>query len=400
MTEDDSGRRRSPELPWSVFLAWRYLRSSRQDAFISFLSAVAMGGIALGVAALILALSALNGLQQGLRAEVLRSTPEIEVDLPRETDAEPVRRAIAQVEGVETVTSRLDGNGWLLVAGSARPVGVIGFEGQLPELFPAARDRSPGFYVSDRLARLYGLEPGQLVEVASTRSTLTPLGPMPRVRRLRVHETFEHPTLETRERVAMPLTLAASLIGTASQHLVVETGSLERALRVAEAIERVLPPDSRLRTWEDLNAPLLFALRLEKRLMFVAVFLIVLVGSLALISDLSLIIASRTSEIGILGTMGASAATLRTVFLTVGALLAVSGALIGGILGALLAALFDRWALIRLPGDAYLLDHVPFLVQASDIGWITFVTLATALVCCWVGAGKAAGLRPVEALRT
>ena len=134
--------------------------------------------------------------------------------------------------------------------------------------------------------------------------------------------------------------------------------------------------------------------------MFVAVFLIVLVGALALISDLSLIIASRRNEIGILGTIGAPARSLRDVFLILGALLTSAGVLGGGLLGTLLAHILDRWALIRLPGDVYLLDHIPFEVRPTDLLWITGLTMAIGLACCWAGAAKVARLRPVEALRS
>jgi lipoprotein-releasing system permease protein len=180
---------------------------------------------------------------------------------------------------------------------------------------------------------------------------------------------------------------------------VVSTGDLGRALSVARRIGAIAPQGTDVYTWEDLNAPLLLALRLEKRLTFVAAFLIVLVGSLALVSDLSLIVASRRAEIGILGTMGATIAELRRAFLTLGALLAALGLVAGGILGVVVAALLDRWEVIRMPGEFFLLDHIPFLVEATDVAWIILATLVVALSCCWIGAGRVSGMRPVEALR-
>ena len=400
MSEPGRSGRGGWQAPWPLTVAWRYLRSGRKDSYVSFLSGVAVGGIALGVAALILSLSALNGLQRGLRAEVLGRTPEIEVELPDGADVTAARRAIEGVDRVGRVTPRLRGNGWVLMAGSARPVAILGFEGELPATLPATGDRVPGVYVSDRFARLQGLSPGDLLEVASTRSHLTPLGPMPRVRRLPLAGTFEHAALEIRDSVALPLAAAEDLIGARSLHLVVETGDLDVALAVAGELRQVLPPGSRVRTWRDLNGPLLLALELEKRLMFVAVFLIVLVASLALVSDLSLLIASRRAEIGILGTIGAAAASLRAAFLAVGAFLALGGVVAGSALGWVLCLAFDRWSLIRLPGEAFLMDHVPFLVEPGDVAWVAAATLGVALVCCWIGAAKAASLRPVEALRS
>ena len=400
MTDRGSARRQPGVTSWPLLIALRYLRSSRKDAFVSFLSAVAVGGIALGVAALILALSALNGLQRALRAEVLRRTPEIEVHLPLGDDLDDARGALAAVDGVRDVSRRLRGNGWVLVGGSARPVEILGYDGALPRRFPEARQRQPGVYLSDRFARIHGLSPGDVVEVASTRSRLTPMGPLPRLRRLEIRETFEHPLLEPSEQIAIPWEQAAGLLGTASAHLVVETGDLDLALRVAPALEAALPAGADLLTWEDLNAALLFALRLEKRLTFVAAFLIVLVGALALVSDLSLIIASRRREIGILGTMGATSKGLRRAFLALGALLSGCGLVLGCLLGTLLSTVLDSWKVIRLPGDFFLLDHIPFLVDSGDLLRIAIVTVVVTLVCCWIGAGKVTAMRPVEALRT
>ena len=146
-----------------------------------------------------------------------------------------------------------------MAAGSARPVEIVGYEGELPLLFPDAREREQGVYVSDRLARRYGLEPGRYVEIASTRSTLTPLGPMPRVRRMKVRETFAHSLLDHQEQLAMPLAAALTLLGRSSDHLVVETGDLSRAIEVGPALARDLPAGAEVRTWQDLNAPLLLA---------------------------------------------------------------------------------------------------------------------------------------------
>jgi lipoprotein-releasing system permease protein len=399
MTAEDGARRgRRFELPWPVLLALRYLRSGRRDAFVSFLSAVAVGGIALGVVALVLALSALNGLQAALRDEVLRRTPEIEVRAPAGRVLDGIAARIGALDGVEQASKRLRGNGWVLVAGSARPVELVGYEGSLPDSFPGARERQPGVYTSDRFARLHGLAPGDTFEIASTRSRLSPLGPVPRTRRVALTETYEHDLLEPSEVVAVPYAVAESLLGSASSHLVVRTGDLDRALSVAARIGS-LEPEADVLTWQDLNAPLLLALRLEKRLTFVAAFLIVLVGALALVSDLSLIIASRRGEIGILGTMGATVEELRRAFVTLGALLAGAGLALGAAAGMVAAYLLDRWEVIRLPGDFFLLDHIPFLVEAADLGWIALATLAVALVCCWIGAGRVSDLRPVEALR-
>ena len=378
--------------PWPLFLALRYLRSGRKDAYVSFLSAVAVGGIGLGVGALLVAQAGLSGLQFELRQEVLARTSQLEIEVAPQ-DAERLAAAIATVEGVESVSRRLRGAGWLLAAGSVRPVQIVGFEGDLPESFPEASTRAPGAYLGGRLAMLHGLQEGSLVEVASARPRLSPLGPLPRMRRLTLAGTFDDGVLAREDVLALPLADASRLLGSGSLHLAVDAGGLTEALHVAGEIGPLLPETARLRTWQDLNAPLLFALRLEKRLMFVAVFLIVMVGALALVSDLSLIIASRRAEIGILGTIGAEPARLRHAFLTLGALLAGLGIALGAFLGVVGSIVLDRLRLIRLPGDAYLLDHVPFRIEGGDVLWVVGATLAVAMLCTWYGASRVGSMR-------
>jgi lipoprotein-releasing system permease protein len=379
-------------------VAQRYLRSTRRSAFITFLSLTAAGGIALGVAALILSSAALTGFQSVLRNEVLARTPHVEVTLPTATDIEEAVAEISAVQGVVSVRPSLRGRGWLLSAGRARPVEVIGFEESLPDQFPGAVHRVPGLYVSDRLAEGWGLEPRELVEVVSARPTLTPLGPQPRVRRLELTGSFVAGRTEQEERIALPLDDAIHLFGTTERRLLITGADLDHATDVAGRIRQALPAGTVVQTWRDLNRALLFLLRLEKTLMFVAVFLIVVVAAMAVISDLMLILTHKQAEMGMLGAMGASPETLRRIFLWLGSLLVGVGALLGSVLGIGGAWLLDRYQLLSLPGDVYFLDHVPFLVRPREVGAILLATVVLTLACSWIAASRAGALQPVEAL--
>jgi lipoprotein-releasing system permease protein len=161
--------------------------------------------------------------------------------------------------------------------------------------------------------------------------------------------TFSTGRTEQDERVALPIALAATLVGSADPRLELDAGGLESALALAPAVAAALPAGTRVRTWQDINRGLFFALRLEKSVMFVAVFLIILVAALALIADLALVIASKRAEIGILGAMGASPAALRNAFLKLGALLSGLGVALGATLGIGGAVVLDRYRLIALP---------------------------------------------------
>jgi lipoprotein-releasing system permease protein len=387
-----------------LHLALRYLRSTRRDAFVSFLSAVAAGGIALGVAALILSLAALSGFQRVLIGEVLARSPKLQVELPAGAGEAAVEAALAAVRAAPGVTAAqpvVHGAGWVIAGGGmVRPVDLTGFAGAVPASFPGAAGGSEGLYLDSSLAAVWGLRPGDPVEVVSPYPTLVPFGPpQPRIRSLPLAGTFERPrTQEDRARAALPLDVARSLLP-GRRPMIEADAAAEAALDLQEELAAALPPGTEVRTWRDLNRSLFFVLRLEKAMMFVAVALIVLVAALALIADLALIISSKRSEIGMLGAMGAGPAMLRRAFLLLGALLAGLGAALGTLLGVGGSWLLDRYELIGLPGDVYVFDHVPFHVRPLDLASVLALTVALAALFSLYAARRAAALTPVEALR-
>lgn len=387
-------------LPFPAVIALRYLRSTRRDAFASFLSAVAAGGLALGVAALILSLAVISGFQTALRTEILGRTPQVEVELPSGADAQAARNGVMAVSGVTSAQIQVRGGGWLVDQGKVQPVEMVGFDGLVPRSFPGAAGKPEGLYVPASLAARWGLKPGQTLDLVSPKPTLTPLGPQPRVRSVVLAGTYQSGrTQEERERAALPRSVAETLLGNTDRRLDVEAGDLDAALDVAARLPAALPKGSTVRTWKDLNRPLLFALRLEKLMMFVSVSLIVLVASLALVADLALIISSKRPEIGMLGTLGATPAALRQAFVLLGGLVAGLGMLVGTVLGVGLAWVANRYKLLPVPGRVYFLDYVPFRVEPQDLIVVLLLTFALALASSFYAAQRAAALDPVEALR-
>ncbi len=389
-------------LPFPVLLALRYLRSTRRDAFTTFLSVVAVGAITVGVAALILSLSALAGFQSLLRSEVLAQTPEIEVTLPPDlapAAAVETEAAARRVAGVRSVVAVVRGHGWLVSSGRVVAADLVGFEGDTPPALPGVEGSGPGLFLSRTLAGSWGLAPGAVVEVVSPRPTLTPMGPQPRLRSVPLAGTYEGGKVMEVERAALPLQVAESLLGRGRRHLLVDTGGLDAALAVAPRLGAVLPAGSRIDTWRDLNRPLFFALRLERIFLFLGVSLIVVVASLALLADLALIIANKREDMGMLLTLGATPRTLRRAFLLLGGLLAMLGSALGAALGVGASLLFERFHLIHLPGDVFFVDYIPFQVRPANLAFILAVTLGLAFAASLYGAGKAAALSPIEALR-
>ncbi|HEX2253464.1 MAG TPA: FtsX-like permease family protein [Thermoanaerobaculia bacterium] len=395
-------------MPFPLQLALRYLKSTRRDAFASFLSAVAAIGLALGVAALVLSLAALSGFQAVLKSEVLDRTPRLEVELPVDASAEQVAAvltAVREAEGVESAQVAIRGNGWIVAEGGiVRPVEAVGFAGRVPPYFPGAAGGVPGLYLDDALAARFGVDPGESVDVVSPHPTLVPFGPpQPRVRSAALAGTFERPlTQEDRSRIALPLEVAVTLFPGAPRLVQGHTDRLERSVTVAEALRERLPglaPGAEVRSWREINRSLFFVLRLEKALMFVAVSLVVLVAAFALVADLALIVSSKRSEIGMLGAMGAPAATIRRAFVLLGASLATLGAGAGALLGVGGAWMLDRYRVLSLPGEVYIFDYVPFLVRPADVAVVLGLAALLSLGFSSYAAQRAAALDPVEALR-
>lgn len=383
-----------------LFIALRYLRSTRRDAFTSFLSAVAAGGIGLGVATLVLALGALGGMQRALRGEILARTPALAVTLPSGTDPLAAERGIAGHVGVTSVQRVLAGRGWVLAAGRALPVELVGFQGAVPPSFPGAAGGYPGLYLADADAARMGIAVGEVVTLAAPRPTLTPLGPQPRLLSMRLQGTFAGSRTEEISRAALPLERAEILLGGGRPlRFEVATRDLETALDLAGVLPASLPSGSRVETWRDLNAPLFFALTLERTVLFVGVSLIVLVAAIALFSDLQLVAATKKRELALLAAMGAQEGALRRAFLWLGALLGGLGAVGGGLLGWGAALILDRFEVLALPPGLLLFDHLPFHVRPGDVGAVVAVTLLLTLACAALGARRAVRAEPADALR-
>ena len=300
------------------------------------------------------------------------------------------------------------GRAWLLVGGGATDVHVVGYTGEVPSFFPLSAgtpvahvEAGQGIYVSELFASRWGLEPGSKVELISPRPTLTPMGPKPRWLAQPVVGTFRAGRTEhQQERVAVPLAVAQRLFGSRLQRLELQAADLDAALDLVGPLEALLPDGSRVLTWQDLNRGLFFALKLEKRLMFVSVFLIVPVAAMALVTVLGLLLSAKRQEIGMLHAMGAAPVEIRRAFTALGSTLALLGLTVGGTVGVVGALILDRYRLIAPPGDVYFLDHVPFVVQPGDLAAIVVATLVFTTASTHYAARRAAAAGPLEALRS
>jgi lipoprotein-releasing system permease protein len=414
-------------LPYELRIGLRYTRAGRRarrrNGFISFISAISMTGIALGVAALIIVLSVMNGFQKEVRDKMLSVLSHIEVasmngaltdwrqvaDMAR-TNSEVL--AAAPFVNAQAMFARED-----MVRGAL----VRGIE---PELEPTVSDiakRLPAGKLTDlvdggfgvvlgyELARSLGVMVGEKVTLIAPQGNVTPAGIVPRLRQFTVVGLFESGHFE------YDSSLALIHVGDAQRLFRVEgpTGvrlkvqDMQRAPQVAADLAAVLPQGLLVRDWSRQNRTWFAAVQTEKRMMFIILTLIVAVAAFNLVSTLVMTVTEKQSDIAILRTLGASPASVMLVFIVQGALIGVIGTLLGVGLGLLVAnnlhiivpAIEAVIGVQFLPKDIYFISSLPSDPRASDIVPITIISLVLALAATLYPSWRASRTRPAEALR-
>ena len=390
---------------WHVAL--RYFRSTRADAHIRVLSSLTAGGLAVGTAALVLALAALSGFQNHLLEDLAQHTPTLQVELGGR--AESADGAVASLvdrvtatEGVAAAQELLYARGWLVDRTGVLSIDLVGYETAPPAWIPVEGAAAPGLLVPLSVALRMGLKVGGSARVVSPRAGLTPVGPRPRMRTLPVAAIYDSGRAEYEELpVLLPLEQAVALFAGGDRRLDLTLAPGVDPEDVAADLGRVVAAaEGTVTTWRQANRALLYVLRLEKGLVFSAVALIVAVAAFALLAALSLVLSSKRSEVGVLAAMGAPPARLRRLFLALGALLSVGGAGCGAAVGAGVAAFLDRFRVLSLPSDVYVVDYVPFLVRGRDVLVVVVLTVMFTGAASLLSARKASRLDPVEAMRS
>jgi lipoprotein-releasing system permease protein len=403
-------------MPFELQVALRYLLAKRRQVFISVISLVSTLGVTVGVMALVIALALMTGLQGELQARILGSSAHVFVYKPAGiTDYRAEVQKLSAVPGVIGAAPSVLGKamivglseGFLGVKGidvaleqSVTDIGHAMTDGSLAGLTPASADEFPGIVLGKDLANDIGAKVGDTVRILTTSGTLTPMGVMPRQRRLKVvgifqlglfefDQAFGYVTLETAGRLAGKIE---------PDHIELKVRDIYEAPAIADTITRL--PDGYLsQDWSDINRSLFSALWLEKVAISIAIGLIVMVAALNIIASLILLVMEKSRDIAILKTMGSSAGSIRKIFMLQGLVIGLVGTVCGAAVGVAVATVFDRYRLIRIPADVYQLSHLPFTVVPRDVALV----VAAALIICFVAtiypSRQAARLDPAEALR-
>lgn len=405
-------------MPYELFVALRYLFAKRKQAFISVISLVSMLGVTVGVMALIVALALMTGLQQGVRDRMLGSTAHVYVWKPGGIDdfqAEVSRlSALPDVVGAapalmaQALVSKGDQQAFITIKGidpSLEPrvteVASSLTSGRFGDLDDGGEERLPGILIGYELAGKLGAHLGDAVSVLTPNGTLSPMGVMPRQRRLTVVGIFRLGLFEFDQAYGfVTLATAGRLAGkTEPDHIELRVSDIYGAPEVADRLSLLDGGIYLAQDWTDLNRSLFSALWLEKVAISIAIGLIVMVAALNIVASLVLLVMEKSRDIAILKTMGASATSIRRIFMLQGLVIGLVGTAVGTIAGVGAATVLDRLRVIQIPADVYQLSYLPFTVVPRDVALV----VAAAIVICFVAtiypSRQAAGLDPAEGLR-
>ena len=387
---------------FETLVALRYLAASRRRAHVALIAAISIVGLAVGVAALVVSLALLSGFQDRIRQQMMERSAHLRISPARGAllaDAEKVRLALRALPGVAQADPALEGRGWASDAegtATTAPVRYRNATGLAPDETGEPRARIAGTLA----ARLHA-GAGDLIRLTSSRFRLSPIGPIPVTVMLRVDDVRRTGVLEKAAEVEVSEETARLLSGTGAG-----AGAYEAQLAApleadtaARALRASLGPGYRVATWRELNAPLAFALRLEKVVIFVTVALVIVVAALNIVSNIALTVVEKKRDLGVFLSLGAAPGSLLRVYLTLGGVIGVIGTAAGVLVGVGLSVAADRFRLVPLPSDVYLLTHVPFAVHWREVAVVAAFALATALAAALLPARAAARLAPGEAIR-
>jgi lipoprotein-releasing system permease protein len=417
----------SARLEWAI--AWRYLRSRKGSRLLSFISVVAIGGVVVGVSALILIMGVMNGLQNDLRDKILVGSPDIRVlnygDDLKINNWPDVLGKVRAFPGVVTAAPFVLSQG-LVSAGHqyVEAAQVMGIEPQGPKAaavttirehavrgagdfrFASSDGHARGVVVGRLLAERLNVFPGDTVRMIAPPpggKISAVLGAfVPRYYAFEVTGLFETGMYEYDNAyiyMALPVAQEFAGLGSAVTGLEVKTADRWTADRVAAALETALGFPYRTQDWQDQNRSLFRALKLEKLVMGFIVLLIIIVAAFNIVSTLTMVVADKTREIGILKAMGMPSRSIRRIFLAQGVVIGGVGTALGLVIGLGGAIALDRFKFIKLDPQVYFIDHMPVATQWTDVVLTVVASLLIATVATLYPSMQAARLYPIDAIR-
>lgn len=414
------------KVPYELFIGLRYTRTKRSNHFISFISMTSMIGIALGVAALIVVLSVMNGFQHELRSRILGVASHLQITGADNALSDWPRMAalVGKHPEVQASAPYIMAQG-MLSFGQAVQGAVV--RGVLPDQedrvadigahikagdFNALKPGEFGIVLGADLSRMLGVGIGDKVVVMAPQGQFTPTGVVPRLKQFRVVGIFQVGMYEYDAALALiHLDDAAKLyrMGGKVSGVRLKLTDLYQAPQVALDLSRQLSPYGSyyISDWTEQHANFFRAVQMEKRVMFVILALIVAVAAFNIVSTLVMAVTDKRADIAILRTLGASPNSIMWIFIVQGALIGVIGTLLGMLGGVLIAMNIETvvpfiehlFGVQFLAKDIYYISDLPSELQWGDVVVITGVSLVLSLMATLYPSRRAAKTNPAEALR-
>ncbi|MGD9952616.1 MAG: lipoprotein-releasing ABC transporter permease subunit [Burkholderiales bacterium] len=409
---------------YELLVGLRYTRAKRRNHFISFISLISMAGIALGVAALIVVLSVMNGFQQELRARILSVVAHVQLSGPGNALADWRAVALKALEHprVREAAPFVNAQGMLTYGQGVR--GAI-VRGVIPELedrvaeiglhmrsgsLEALKAGEFNIVLGGELARALGALPGDKVALIAPQGRVTPAGVIPRLKQFTVAGIFEVGMYEYDSGLALVhLEDAQKLyqLGGQVSGVRLKLDDLFAARAVARELGASLAPDVYAADWTRSHANFFRAVEIEKRVMFIILTLIVAVAAFNIVSTLVMLVTDKQADIAILRTLGASPASILQIFVVQGAMIGVIGTALGVVGGVLLGwnvdtvvpAIENALGFKFLAKDVYYISDLPSDVQWRDVATIGVVSLVMSFLATLYPSWRAARVNPAEALR-
>ncbi len=406
-------------MTFELFLASRYLSTRSKSRFLNLITVIAIGGICVGVMALIVVIGVMSGLQRAVREGILGTNPHIMVLAYGEglrlddwqgalltvqedaevTDAEPFVYSEAlifqDVDYQQGVALRGISDEAAQRISEQLTLGDWAFEETISGL--------PGMVLGFRLANRLLVYPGDTISLVSGQGAeLTPAGFIPKFKKFEVVGLFRSGMYEYDNQmgyISLPEAQEMLGLGEAVTGLAVWVTDGWNADIVAERLEAELGYPHTVRDWKSMNEGLFNALKLEKMGMGLVLLLIVLVAAFNIVSTLVMVVADKTREIGILRSMGLTSKRVLKVFILQGVIIGTAGTLLGLLGGLALSWAIDYFGLLTLPGDVYIISHIPITLNPLDLAIIVAASILISFTATIYPSRQAARLTPVEAIR-
>jgi lipoprotein-releasing system permease protein len=406
------------DLPFELHIALRYLLAKRKQAFISVISLISTLGVTVGVMALVIALALMTGLQGEIRDRILGANPHIYVwktdgVADYRAESEKLRQVPHVIGAAPAITGRA------MISGSRSPdfVNLTGIDpaleasvsdlqsalqtGTFDALEPSTDGGLGGILLGKDLARNLGVGAGDSVSLVTSEGTLSPMGLIPRARRLRVAGTFSLGLYELDTTTGfVSIDVAERLFRKEQIDMIqLRVDDIMKAPEVARSITASLGDKYLATDWTEMNRSFFQALSLERVAMSLTIGLILFVAAQNIFASLILLVMEKTRDIAILKTMGASARSVTAIFVMQGLIIGIIGTAVGATAAYVLAYVLDRYKLIKIPMDVYQVSHVPFKVLPFDMAMVVVAAIVVCLVATIYPSRQAARLDPAQALR-